>query len=127
MSNPNPSPATRFPAQNNANPGGKPVNLRNSLNARFLKVLSAEFDRVGKEAITIVAKTDPATFLRVIAALQPKEMEVKRSLDDITDEQLDAAAIAIRAILNAQNSGSREKSETRTEQAQELQTLPETT
>ncbi len=85
------------------NPGGKPVGLRNSLNAKFLKQLSAEFDISGKEVIRRVAEEEPGVFLRVLAALQPKEMEIKRQLDDISDEQLDAAAVAIRAIINAQS------------------------
>ena len=85
------------------NPGGKPVNARNALNAKFLKELSATFDKEGKSAIEKVAKEDPSTFIRVLAALQPKEMEIKRQLDDISDEQLDAAAVAIRAIINAQS------------------------
>lgn len=109
------------------NPGGKPVNLRDAINKKFLKALSAEFDLNGKEVIARVAQEEPGTFIRVLAALQPKEMEIKRPLDDISDEQLDAAAIAIRAILNAQNHRSPEAIEGIAEQVEVLPAVRETT
>lgn len=126
MANPNPIPTYQFKKGQSGNPGGKPVNLRNSINAKFLKELSSAFDREGKIAIERVAREDPSTFIRVLAALQPKEMEIKRPLDDLSDEQLEAAYIAITAILNAQNSGSREETESLAEQAEDLQSVSET-
>lgn len=126
MSNPNPNIATRFQPGNLANPGGKPVNARNKLNATFLRELSDAFEEVGRSAIYDVARNDPSTFIRVMAALQPKEMEIKRSLDDVTDEQLDAAAVAIRAILDAQNHRKPEAIEGESEQTQTLLPVPET-
>jgi formiminotetrahydrofolate cyclodeaminase len=84
------------------NPGGKPVGARNRLNAAFLNAMVTQFDKNGAKAIEKVAKEDPATFVRVCAAILPKEMELSRPLDEISDEQLNAAAVAIRAILAAQ-------------------------
>lgn len=85
------------------NPGGKPTNARNALNAKFLKELSAEFEQHGKEAIRAVREKDPSTFIKVLAALQPKEVDIRRPMDDLSDEALDAAYHAAKAILEAQH------------------------
>jgi len=84
------------------NPGGKPVKSRNRLQGDFVRRLADDFERYGIYAIARCRRKDPAQYLRVIGALMPKELEIKRPLDDITDEQLDAAAATIRAILAAQ-------------------------
>lgn len=83
------------------NPGGMAVGTRKTLNKKFLVALSKEFDRSGAAAIRKVAKKDPATFIRVLAAILPSEVELKRTMEEFTDEQLDAAADAIRALLAA--------------------------
>lgn len=93
---------TQFKAGNLANPGGKPVKSRNRLQGDFVRRLADDFERFGIYAIARCRRKDPAQYLRVIGALMPKELEIKRPLDDITDEQLDAAAATIRAILAAQ-------------------------
>lgn len=92
----------RFKPGNLANPGGKPVKSRNRLQGDFVRRLADDFERFGIYAIARCRRKDPAQYLRVIGALMPKELEIKRPLDDITDEQLDAAAATIRAILAAQ-------------------------
>lgn len=94
-----------FKPGQSGNPGGKPVGARNRLNAAFLNALAAEFETNGKKAIKAVAKEDPSTFMRVLAGILPKEVELTKQMDEVTDEQLDAAAVAIRAILAAQDSG----------------------
>lgn len=124
MSNPNPSPETRFGASNKGNPGGKPIGARNALNAKFLRDLSAAFDLHGKSAIEKCALEDPTAFVRVLAALQPKELEITNKMDDINDEQLDAALLAVRAILAAGAGNAPEGAGAGAGQAQELQQAP---
>lgn len=87
--NPNPSPATRFGAGNKANPGGKPVGARNRVTAKFLEALAEDFDEHGVKAIQATRTQDPATYIKVIASLLPKEVVVERSpLADMTDDEL---------------------------------------
>ena len=87
--NPNPNPATRFGAGNRANPGGKPVNARNRITAKFLDVLSKDFDEHGEAAIIATRKEDPVAYVKVVSALLPKEVVLdKRPLEDLTDDQL---------------------------------------
>lgn len=109
------------------NPGGKPVGARNSLNAKFLNALIKEFDERGAKAIKDCATKDPSTFVRVLASLQPKELQITRPLDELTDEQLDAAYLACRAILDIQNAGNGEVGSRQAQHPAALQALPETT
>jgi len=87
--NPNPNPATRFQPGNNANPGGKPVNARNRITAKFLDVLAKDFETHGEAAIIATRTEDPVAYVKVVAALLPKEVVLdKRPLEDLTDDQL---------------------------------------
>lgn len=87
------------------NPGGKPVNSRNALQKKFLYDLAKDFDKNGKQAIVEMREKDPSSYIRAIVALMPKELEISRPLDELSDEQLNAALIAARAILAAQSAG----------------------
>jgi len=44
------------------------------------------------------------TWERTVASLMPKELEVKRPLEDLSDEELFAAVEALRAMLAQQHS-----------------------
>lgn len=116
--------APPFKPGQSGNPGGKPAGARNTLNTAFLNALLAEFDVSGPKAIKECAEKDPSGFVRVLAAILPKEMEISRPLDDVTDEQLDAAAIAIRTILAAQDSGANKDAKKGGKQAKGLPALP---
>ncbi len=87
------------------NPGGKPTKSRNALQGKFFKALAEDFDQHGKKAIIKAREDDPMGYIKTVASLMPKEFEITRALDEIPDEQLDAAVLAVRAILAAQDSG----------------------
>lgn len=96
---------TRFQPGQTGNPGGKPVGARNSLNAKFLKALTTAFDEGGIEAIRKCRDEDPSAFVRAMVALQPKELEVTRDpFANMTEDQLDAAILAVRAAIDAARS-----------------------
>jgi len=97
-----------FSPGQSGNPGGKPVKARNRLQGEFMRRLADDFERYGIYAVARARHDDPLGYLRVIASLMPKELEFTRPLDEFTDEQLDAAAITIRAILVAQSDGTNE-------------------
>lgn len=93
-----------FPPGVSGNPGGKPVKARNRLQGKFLNALADDFEEHGLEAIQRCRLEDPPAYIRAIVALMPKELEISRQLDDLTDDELDAALIAARALAAARHS-----------------------
>jgi hypothetical protein len=71
--------------------GGRKKGSRNKLSTDFVAELATAFELRGKEAIDIVITESPKDFLKVIAAILPKEFEINDNrLKEIPDEQLDA-------------------------------------
>jgi hypothetical protein len=87
--NPNPSPATRFSADN---PGrAKQKGARDRLSAAFLSDFADDYDANGKVVIETVRGKDPVAYMRLAAALLPTKVEIAENpLDGLSDEQLDA-------------------------------------
>ncbi len=87
--NPNPSPATRFSADN---PGrAKQKGARDRLSAAFLNDFADDYEANGKAVIETVRGKDPVAYMRLAAALLPTKVEITESpFDGLTDEQLDA-------------------------------------
>ena len=79
MSNPNPSPTTRFGAgQANGSPGRQKA-ARDTISAAFLEALSDTFYESngeggckGLDALKKFRDQDPATYARIFANLMPK-------------------------------------------------------
>jgi hypothetical protein len=97
--NPSPNPSTRFQPGQSGNPGGKPVNARNSLTKAFLEALAKDFTEHGETAIQDARADDPMGYVRVVASLLPKEFVVERPLDGMSDEELAAAITELRSRL----------------------------
>jgi hypothetical protein len=87
--NPNPSPATRFSADN---PGrAKQKGARDRLSAAFLTDFADDYEAHGKGVIETVRDKDPIAYMRIAAALLPTKVEISETpLDGLTDEELDA-------------------------------------
>ena len=72
--NPNPSPATRFSADN---PGrAKQKGARDRLSAAFLNDFADDYDAHGKAVIETVRAKDPIAYVRIAAALLPTKVEI---------------------------------------------------
>jgi len=85
-----------------ANPAGRPKGSRNKLGEVFVKALAEDFESHGVEVIATVRAEKPDQYLKVIASLLPKEVEIKRtSLDGLTDDELAAGLEAVRALIGA--------------------------
>ena len=87
------------------NPGGKPVKARNRLQGDFLREMADDFAENGRLAIVQMRTEKPADYIRAIASLMPKELEITRPLDDVSDDELSAAITAVRAVIAAQTAG----------------------
>lgn len=102
MATPPPPEHSRFAAGTSGNPGGKPVNARNRLTAAFLNRLADDFEQHGKDAIVKCREERPEAYIKAIAALCPKEIELKRPLEEMATEELLAAVTALTSFLAAQ-------------------------
>ena len=82
--------ATRFQPGNKMSKG-RPNGSRHKLGEQFLSKMQADFELHGEGVIEKVRLTEPAQYLRVVASLMPKEMDVKTMkshAEELTDEDL---------------------------------------
>jgi hypothetical protein len=80
------------------NPAGRPKGARNKLGEAFVKALHEDFEIHGVEAVEKVRDEKPDQYLKVIASLMPKEIDVGENFASALKESRDAAvAAALRA------------------------------
>jgi hypothetical protein len=91
-----------FAKGESGNPSGKPVGSRNRIQGEFLKALAEDFAEHGREAIIQCRITKPDAYIKVVATLIPKSLEIKRPLEGLTDEELEAFVLLLRAELQAE-------------------------
>jgi hypothetical protein len=71
------------------NPNGRPKGARNRLGEAFIEDLLAAWESRGASAITSVIDKRPQDFLKVVASLMPKDLNVNvNQIGEMTDEQL---------------------------------------
>jgi len=71
------------------NPAGRPKGARNKLGELFLEDLLAAWESQGPAAIKTVIEKKPQDFLKVVASLMPKDLNVNvNTIGEMTDEQL---------------------------------------
>jgi hypothetical protein len=68
--------------------GGRKVGSRSRLSESFLADLHAEWKRTGRKVLAQVAATEPAVFLRCVATVLPKALEVDNQLTLTTRSEL---------------------------------------
>lgn len=84
------------------NPTGRPKGSRHKLAEEFLAALQADFVEHGVEVIAAVRADKPDQYLKVIASVLPKEIEVKVSdTDELADDELAALVFAAREARRA--------------------------
>lgn len=89
----------RFLTGNNASPG-RPKGSRNKLGEDFIQKLQADFQQHGETVIATVRAEKPAEYLKVVASLLPKQVEIREgAFDGVSDEQLAALVSAARSAL----------------------------
>lgn len=98
------NPALFKPGQS-GNPAGRPKGSRNKLGEEFISALANDFQEHGQKAIETVRKEDPSTYVRVVANLLPKEIEIKRPEDGLSDEELERIVGELRSRLGEARSG----------------------
>src|SRR5262245_44223102 len=82
-------PAHLWGPGQSGNPAGRPKGSRNRLSEDFIADLHESWQTHGKTAIERCVAERPDMYLKIVAGLLPKDVNLKVSnLDDLTDEQL---------------------------------------
>lgn len=86
---------------------GRPKGSRNKLGEAFIAALHDDFLEHGVKAIETVRTDRPHEYLKVVASILPKQLEIKEAaFGEFTDEQLAALiAFARNALGIAQDGG----------------------
>ena len=94
-----------FEPGRSGNPAGAPVGSRHrqQLNGEFIAALLRDFRQGGPTAIAKVRKNQPAAYCKLLTLLCPRDVKVEHSggVKTMSDEQLEAAVDAIKAMLAA--------------------------
>lgn len=98
----------RPPKEHQFKPGnsGRPKGSRNKLSEAFVADLYDAWQEKGQDVISRVAAERPQDFLKVVASLLPKQVEIKEdAFGELTDEQLAALITAARHSLGVSGEG----------------------
>ena len=80
--------------------GGRAKGAKNRLSHAFLTALAEDFELHGIDALRITRTERPAEYIKIVAGLMPKELEIMDSrLTDLSDEELDVFIAKLRAQL----------------------------
>ena len=93
------------------NPHGNRHRTRHLLNQEFMQALLLHFRQHGKKAIEKVAREQPASYLKILGLLVPREHKVEHSnpIKDMTDEQIERSIEVIEQILAERDAGENAK------------------
>jgi hypothetical protein len=85
------------------NPHGNRHHSRHLLNQEFIQALLLHFREHGKKAIEKVAREQPASYLKILALLVPREhkVEYSNSLKSWTDEEIEAGIDLVKQMLES--------------------------
>ena len=122
------SKATQFVAGNKASPGRR--GAKNKLHHDFVVALQQHFEVVGATAIEIAYRKSPLSYLKLIASIMPRELELTVGdgrLETMSDEELETHLERIRELRSGPGRGILIEGTIPTsdrKQAPVLQTLP---
>jgi len=79
---------------------GRPKGSRNKLGEAFIEALHADFMDHGPTVIEAVRVEKPDQYLKVIASILPKQLEIKNdAFEGMSDDELAALVAAARSAL----------------------------
>lgn len=96
------------------NPKGRPANAKQKLSDSFLADMLEAWEAKGKSAIDRVIAERPHEFIKAVAAIVPKDINVKTEVvQELTDDELAAALTALRSTLALADAGAGSEEKTR--------------
>ena len=99
-----------FKPGQSGNPAGRTKGSRNKLGEDFIAALHADFRAHGVQVLETVRTQKPDQYLKVVASLLPKQIEVKEgAFDGVSDEDLAALVAAARSALGVVDGGGKGK------------------
>ena len=96
--------STRFKPGQSGNPKGRKAGSRNALSEAFISALNQDFEKHGVAVIQAVREDDPAAYLKIIASIVPKDLNINpgRTLEGLSDDELLDQLEAIRRYIDIQ-------------------------
>lgn len=89
------------------NPKGRPKGARNKLGEEFIFDMLSAWKEKGKDAISRVIEERPHEFIKAIAGILPKEVNVTtNAVQELSDDELTAALAALRSVAAFAHVGS---------------------
>ena len=96
-------PAHLFKPGQSGNPKGRPKGSRHKLGEDFIRAMQEDFEKNGVAAITIVRETRPHEYLKVVASILPKELNVTtNTVTDLSDDDVTTLIDAVRSAFGAE-------------------------
>ena len=79
--------------------GGRLKGSRNKFHKEFIEALAKDFEEHGASVIRIVRAEEPATYLKIMASVMPKELQITESeFADLSDAEVAEILAFIRGM-----------------------------
>jgi hypothetical protein len=99
-----------------------PIAARAALAAALLETIAADFAHHGKEAVEALRKERPHDYVKLVAALLPKDIQSEHSsIEDMSDDEFAGVLAAVRSLVGTTDAA---QSETAGAAADETCTSP---